>query len=172
MLVLQNYDEEPSAKVEPRFFKEAVRTRMFELNLLLFLTTMVSACRQVILHLFERSFADCCSPFIMGLCRVCIRMACITLFDFRIIHVMSTSYSLRSSILIADLVSLFLHEAQMSYAEQPPQKQTSLDPFESHRDAGEPDSSAGSNRRQSAPKGVKLRSQRVRKSDGFQIDSH
>ena len=115
-LVLQNYEEESIAKVEPRFFKEAVRTRMFELNLLLFLTTLVSACRQSILQLFDRVFLHRCSPLVNGLCRVCIRMACVTLFDFRIIHVMSTSYSLRSSILVADLVSLFLHEALTSYA--------------------------------------------------------
>lgn len=114
-LVLHNYSDESRAHVEPRFFKEAVQTRMFELNLVLFFTTLVSTCRQVILYAFERTFAERCSPFAIGLCRVCIKMGCISLFDFRIIHVMSTSPSLRSSILVADVVSLFLLEAHISY---------------------------------------------------------
>lgn len=114
-VVLQNYDDESTARVEPRFFKDPVQTRMFELNLLIFVTTLISACRQVILGLFDKAFAKRCSPLVMGICRVCIRMVSITLFDFRIIHIMSTSSSLRSSILIADLVSLLLQEAQMAY---------------------------------------------------------
>lgn len=120
-LVLYNYSDESRAHVEPRFFKEAVQTRMFELNLVLFLTTLVSTCRQAILLAFERSFAERCSPFTVGLCRVCIKMGCISLFDFRIIHVMSTSPSLRSSILVADAVSLFLQEAHVSYVRTHPE---------------------------------------------------
>lgn len=111
-VVLKNYDDESIAKVEPRFFKDPVQTRMFELNLILFLTTLLSACRQVILRLFQKAFENRCNPLVMGICRVCIKMVSITLFDFRIIHVMSTSSSLRSSILVADLVSLLLQEAQ------------------------------------------------------------
>lgn len=111
-VVLKNYDDESTARVEPRFFKDPVQTRMFELNLILFLTTLLSACRQVILRLFQKAFEKRCNPLVMGICRVCIKMVSITLFDFRIIHIMSTSSSLRSSILVADLVSLLLQEAQ------------------------------------------------------------
>lgn len=114
-IVLKNYDDESTAKVEPRFFKDPVQTRMFELNLILFVTTLLSACRQVILRLFQKAFEKRCNPLVMGICRVCIKMVSITLFDFRIIHVMSTSSSLRSSILVADLVSLLLQEAQMAH---------------------------------------------------------
>ena len=115
LLVLQNYEEEHSAKVEARFFKHSTETKMFELNILLFITTLISACRQVILTWFERVFSHRCCSLVLGLCRVCIRMASITLFDFRIIHIVSTSSSLRSSILVADVVSLLLQEAQASY---------------------------------------------------------
>lgn len=118
VLVLTNYEDPALAKVEPRFFKNDVQARMFELNMLLFLTTFLSASRDTLIFILERTLSGHLSQLMVGICRVCIRMVCISLFDFRVIHIMSTATSLRCSILIADAVSLLLAEAQKSYVSQ------------------------------------------------------
>ena len=117
VLVLQNYEKEESATVQLRFFKDADQPRMIALSLLLFLTVMLASCRDDIIILFHMGFSSKCSQIVMGLCHVCIKMVGISLFDFRVIHIMSTSASLRYSMCVADIVSLLLHEALVSKTE-------------------------------------------------------
>lgn len=112
MLVLWNYDEYPEARFEERMFKSKYEyPRLLEINMIVFLTTMISTSREALLVFSDRCLKYKVSPFLLGLINVTIKLICLTLFDFRLIHIYNTLITTRYTILFADITSLLLAES-------------------------------------------------------------
>ena len=117
-VVLQNFREEGTIKNDKeRFFSSP---RNLELALLVFACTFVAQSKALIWHYLEMFLRTrfSCGPIATGLVHVSLCMVCVSLFDFRIIHVSGSSRMLRTSILFADLTSLFLAESLITYDKQ------------------------------------------------------
>lgn len=114
ILVFQNYEKEENAKVQPRFFNVSELPQMIALNLLLFFTVVLSNCHDVVMVIFKKICTSRCYPVVLGLCCVCIQLIGISLKDFRIIHIMSTSSSLRCTMGVGDVVSILLRQAMQT----------------------------------------------------------
>jgi len=117
-IVFQNFnDEEERSWIPARFFRdESVYDKKLELALLIYVTTFISQSKSVLWHYLRRFLMKrkLCTPLTLGIIHVALSMTCISLFDFRIIHVQGTSKLMRSSILFADLTSLLLMESMES----------------------------------------------------------
>lgn len=111
LVVLQNFRENEHSRGEHKRFFSAPRN--LELALLVYACTFVSQSKTVIWHHLKKILRQrfSCGTVTLGLIHVSLSMVCISLFDFRIIHVAGNSRLLRSSILFADLTSLFTAEA-------------------------------------------------------------
>lgn len=114
-VVFQNFDSEDDNRwVKSRFFPgENFHERRLEMALLIFITTFICQSKTV-LWFHIKSFLmknRLCNQLTLGIIHVAVSMICISLFDFRIIHVQGTSKLMRSSILFADLTSLFFTES-------------------------------------------------------------
>ena len=112
-LVLENYEEISEARFEQRLFQKQVGdySRVMETNFVVFFATMISTSREILLFLAERLLKHRVSPFLVGLVNITIKMTCLTLFDFRVIHIYNTLATTRYTIVVADIASLLLAEA-------------------------------------------------------------
>ena len=114
-IVFQNFNEEEDRSWVPsRFFRDhSVYEKKLELALLIYVTTFISQSKSVLWHYLRQYLLrrNLCTPLTLGIIHVALSMTCISLFDFRIIHVQGTSKLMRSSILFADLTSLLFIES-------------------------------------------------------------
>ena len=111
-LVLLNYSDYPDARYEDRMFREKFEyPRLLEVNLIVFFATLVSTSRETIVLFFNTFFKRKVHPLFLALTNVTIKLACITLFDFRLIHIHNTLITTRYTILFADICSLLLAES-------------------------------------------------------------
>ena len=109
-LIFQNYDKNTS--ITPRHFRDDMYTRELEINTIVFIATFISNLRDFQLFLIKKFLGKSVTPFVLSIMRVMIKMISICLFDYRIIHVNSTSYIVRFNILLADLTSFLFNEAK------------------------------------------------------------
>lgn len=111
-LVLANYDDTPDARFEGRLFSgKQVYSKVLEINFVVFFATMISTSREILLHVVDKQLRRKVSPYLLGLLNVTVKMACLTLFDFRVIHIHNTLIATRYTILVADIASLLLAES-------------------------------------------------------------
>lgn len=111
-LVLGNYEEPSSARYEERLFhQKGAYSKVLETNFVVFFATLISTSREVLLLLIERLLNKRVSPLLVGLANVTVKMICLTLFDFRVIHIHNTLIATRYTILVADITSLLLAES-------------------------------------------------------------
>lgn len=109
-LVFQNYEIDTS--ISPRVFNGFMYTKELEVNVVVFLATFVSNLRDVQLFIVSKFLGKSVKPLIMSIIRVLIKTISVCLFDYRIIHVNSTSYIVRFNILLADITSFLFDEAR------------------------------------------------------------
>lgn len=111
-LVLANYDETPDARFEGRLFRgKDVYSKVLEINFVVFFATLISTSRETLLYVVDRQLTRKVSPYLLGLINVTVKMSCLTLFDFRVIHIHNTLIATRYTILVADIASLLLAES-------------------------------------------------------------
>ncbi len=120
VLVMENFNGD---EAEPPVHRSK-KGRSLEVVFLVFFATLISTSRPSLLFLVDRFFKRTLSPFVLGLVNVFVKVTCLALFDFRIIHVTGNSHAIRMAILFADVSSFFFEEAQRSFQEK---TQTSLD---------------------------------------------
>lgn len=116
VLVMENFNDD---EVEPPVHRSK-KGRSLEVVFLVFFATLVSTSRPSLLFLVDRFFKRTLSPFVLGLVNVFVKVTCLALFDFRIIHVTGNSHAIRMAILFADVSSFFFEEAQRSFQEKNP----------------------------------------------------
>ena len=110
VMVMKHFDANSRIQSSESFLHDTYMEH-FALNVIVFFATMVSTSRHALLFLVDRMMKGKVSPFIVSLMNVFINVACLALFDFRIIHVAGRSKSMRSSILFADIASFMFEEA-------------------------------------------------------------
>lgn len=84
-------------------------------NTLVFFGTLISTSRTSILFLVDCFLQDKVTPFEVGLINVFVKTTCLALFDFRIIHVTSSSNAVRMGILFADIAGFMFEEGHRAY---------------------------------------------------------
>ena len=111
-LVLANYDDTPDARFERRLFRgRDTYSKVLEVNFVVFFATIISTSRETLLYFVDRQLTKRISPYLLGVINVTIKMGCLALFDFRIIHIHNTLIATRYTILVADMASLLLAES-------------------------------------------------------------
>ncbi len=120
VLVMENFNDDDDEKEPPTDRRR--KSQSLEVVFLVFFATLVSTSRPSLLFLVDRFFKRTLSPFVLGLVNVFVKVTCLALFDFRIIHVTGNSHAIRMAILFADVSSFFFEEAQRSF-----QQRTRLD---------------------------------------------
>ena len=109
-LMFQNYDNDTS--ILPRSFNQQMYTKELEVNTIVFMATFISNLRDVQIFLLTKLIGKSVTPLVMAIMRIMIKTVSICLFDYRIIHVNSTSYIVRFNILLADITSYVFNEAK------------------------------------------------------------
>lgn len=108
-LIFQNYDHATS--ITPRMFNDDMYTKELEINTVVFVATFISNLRDFQLFLLNKFFSTSVTPFVISIMRIMVKTIAICLFDFRIIHINSTSSMVRLNILLADITSYIFNEA-------------------------------------------------------------
>ena len=111
-LVLANYDETSDARFEGRLFRGREEySKVLEINFVVFFAIMISTSRETLLYFIDKHLSRRVSPYLLGFINVSVKMGCLTLFDFRVIHIHNTLIATRYTILVADIASLLLAES-------------------------------------------------------------
>lgn len=112
VLVLLNYSDYPEARYEERMFGNRYEySRLLEVNMIVFFATLLSTSRDTLLFAMNRLCKRRVHPALLNIMNITIKLTCLTLFDFRLIHIHNTLITTRYTILFADICSLLLAES-------------------------------------------------------------